>query len=316
MHPLVSVIIPTHNRADLLPRTVESVLAQHFDDFEVLVVDDGSTDNTAAVMESIHDPRVHYIRNEWTGHPSIGRNTGIRASRGRLLTFLDSDDLWLPDKLYAQADYLARNQDRHWCFTHFHFMEHETGSVTPRDIPSCLRGGDYSPRDLLRSNFIGSPTLMIRREALESCGAYDEAADLRFVEDWEFCLRLSALQPGGHLPEALALYRRHTSAATHAPDPLTNGMRCLAAMETAVKRNPDIYARHYHHAARSIIPPMAKSLLLRGRGADAAKLLDRAMKSPLRTPNLAFYRALAALPGGMLRPLLTLNRSLKAAIGH
>ncbi len=316
MTPLVSVVIPTFNRADLLPATLDSVLGQTLEDIQVIVVDDGSTDDTPEFMAGVTDPRVEYIRNPWSGHPSVGRNTGLRAARGRYLALVDSDDLWLPDKLAAQAAFLEAEPDRLWCFTHYDFLEHPSGRIEHRPLPAWTGHGAYAPGDLLRFNFIGSPCLLMRREAVDRVGPYDEAPALRFVEDWEFCLRLSAAQPGGFLPEPLALYRLHDSAATHAPDPLAIGLRCLEAMDAAVAKNPETYAPHYARAARGLLPDMVRRLLVLGRNRDARQLCRRTGLAPWRAPNLALYKALALLPRPVLRSLLTLNRGAKAALGR
>ncbi|MFA4854633.1 MAG: glycosyltransferase family 2 protein [Candidatus Omnitrophota bacterium] len=103
-NPLVSVIIPTYNRALLIRRAIGSVLAQSYDNFEVIVVDNASSDNTAEVVSSIADARLKFIRHDVNKGPAASRNTGLRNSRGDYITFLDSDDEWLPQKLACQLD--------------------------------------------------------------------------------------------------------------------------------------------------------------------------------------------------------------------
>ena len=106
--PKVSVIVPTHNRADLIEYSIRSVLAQTYPDFELLVVDNGSTDSTRSVVDGIGDPRIRYIYQENSGGPAGPRNTGIRESRGEYVAFLDSDDLWVPTKLARQVEVLEK----------------------------------------------------------------------------------------------------------------------------------------------------------------------------------------------------------------
>ena len=99
-HPVVNVIIPTYNRAQLLPRAINSVIAQTFQDIKIIVVDDASTDRTEEVVSSFQDPRIHYIRHSQNRGPSAARNTGIRASEaGQYLAYLEDDDEWFPNKL-------------------------------------------------------------------------------------------------------------------------------------------------------------------------------------------------------------------------
>src|SRR5438132_12765470 len=102
--PTVSVIIATHNRARLLRRAIHSVLAQTFEDWELLVVDDGSTDNTETIAVSLQDLRICYLRHEVNRGLSAARNTGIRISRGEYVAFLDDDDEWLPKKLERELE--------------------------------------------------------------------------------------------------------------------------------------------------------------------------------------------------------------------
>src|SRR6056297_1399486 len=101
--PTVSVIVPTYNRADSLPRTIDSVLAQTHDDLELVVVDDASTDDTETVVERYEDDRVTYLEHATNRGGSAARNTGIRASDGDYVAFLDSDDEWHPEKLERQV---------------------------------------------------------------------------------------------------------------------------------------------------------------------------------------------------------------------
>src|SRR5262249_37649013 len=102
-NPRVSVVMPTHDRADTVARAVQSVLVQTFQDLELIVVDDGSTDNTSAVLAALADPRLRVLRLDDNCGVSHARNIGVGAARGELLAFLDSDDEWLPEKLAAQV---------------------------------------------------------------------------------------------------------------------------------------------------------------------------------------------------------------------
>ena len=102
--PKVSVVIPTHDRAHLVGRAIRSVLAQTFQDFEIIVVDDCSVDNTKEVVQSLADSRIRYLRHEINRGGSAARNTGIGAARGEWIAFLDSDDEWLPKKLEKQLE--------------------------------------------------------------------------------------------------------------------------------------------------------------------------------------------------------------------
>lgn len=185
--PAVSVVIPAFNRAHLLPRTLGSVLAQTFADFEVLVVDDGSTDGTAAVAASSGDPRVRPVRQPRNAGVAAARNRGIRESRGGLIAFLDSDDEWMPEKLGAQVALFRRHSPRlGLTFTGVETV-HEDGSTSvqrPRD-----RGDVY--RTLLWNNAIhgGGSNVMIRRDVVATVGFFHE--DLPAIEDYDYWIRVA-----------------------------------------------------------------------------------------------------------------------------
>ena len=112
MSPLVSVIIPTHNRADLVPLAIQSVLQQTYTNLECIVVDDASTDNTEETVRTIIDERIIYLRHENNKHASAARNTGIKYARGEFIAFLDDDDEWLPTKLEKQVPFLLNLHEK------------------------------------------------------------------------------------------------------------------------------------------------------------------------------------------------------------
>lgn len=141
--PLVSVVIPTYNRAEFLPRAVESVLRQTVDDFELIVVDDASTDDTEAVVERFDDPRVEYVRHGTNRGGSAARNTGIERSSGEYIAFLDSDDEWYPRKLERQVEELRSRSDE-WVATYcgFERRHHSSTNRIRARVGSLLFGGD------------------------------------------------------------------------------------------------------------------------------------------------------------------------------
>src|SRR4030042_6253183 len=130
---LVSVIIPTYNRADCVTKSIDSVLSQTYNDYEIIVVDDGSTDNTRQILQSYVDKcLIHYIYQDNAGC-AAARNSGIRAAKGQWIAFLDSDDTWLPDKLAEQMQYLSET-GLDVCFTNTTF-DHGEGVETETSNP-------------------------------------------------------------------------------------------------------------------------------------------------------------------------------------
>ncbi|GAA3757060.1 glycosyltransferase [Terriglobus aquaticus] len=171
MHPSVSVIIPSYNCARYLPRAIESALAQTYTDLEVIVVDDGSTDNTAEVIQPYLD-RIRYIRQANKGLPGA-RNTGIRASQSEFVALLDADDAWLPDKLERQ---MPRFQDPAVTivFTDLS-VEYADGSTKPSFLAErpLTCEGDVTDA-YIQSRFLFPSAMVFRRDAMEACRLFDE----------------------------------------------------------------------------------------------------------------------------------------------
>jgi glycosyltransferase involved in cell wall biosynthesis len=198
----VSVVIPTYNRAHSVTDAVASVLAQSFEDLELIVVDDGSTDDTGDRIAAIRDPRLHYVRGHHAG-VSSARNLGVRQAAGELVAFLDSDDLWRRDKLAYEVAFLTHHPDVDVVFSD---LEKRHGD---RVYPSFMRetavfsrwlrdagypdGLLLPPREmhlcLLEEVPIKPSALVLRRAAFERVGGFDEG--WTSSEDWELLLRLS-----------------------------------------------------------------------------------------------------------------------------
>jgi len=207
--PTVSVVIPTYNRKDLLPEAIDSVLGQTFTDYEVIVMDHGSTDGTAQWVSATYGNRVRCISLPYCELPACPRNAGIRAARGEFVCFLDSDDLWLPHTLKrlmeaAEADPAAG--------LYFGLAQAFEGSKTLSTTidPARPRSGHVFER-LLSGNFVAIPTVMVRRDVLEAVGGFDERPAYRATEDYDLWLRIAYRHPFHFVPEVLARYRLHGS---------------------------------------------------------------------------------------------------------
>lgn len=192
------MIIPTHNRADVLGRAVASVLAQTWTDFELIVVDDGSTDHTAAVLAEFDDPRLTGMHQENKG-VSAARNLGIRASSGRFIALLDSDDSWLPDKLARQLAFMRESG-----------MEiSQTDEIWIRDgarVNPCRKHAKLAGWFLERSLelcLISPSCVLFSRALWEELGPFDER--LPACEDYSLWLRVGLRYPVGLIPEALTI---------------------------------------------------------------------------------------------------------------
>jgi glycosyltransferase involved in cell wall biosynthesis len=207
-HNLVSVIIPTYNRSNLVTRAVDSVLQQTYPNHEVIVVDDGSTDDTRQVLASYKD-RITYIYQKNSGN-AVARNTGIRAARGKWIAFLDSDDVWLPEKLSRQMEILTRSSAK-VSYTNIIWNSGD------EDILSKNQGHeDYNyegktfdePFDLLffESGHKVLSTLIVERNLLCRVGCFDER--VKYHEDVRLCLRLAFETSFAYVNEPLAVFDR------------------------------------------------------------------------------------------------------------
>lgn len=205
--PKVSVIIPSYNRGKYISATLNSVLKQSFQDFEVIFVDDGSTDNTKEILNYYcqQDYRIKYF---WqpNSERAVARSYGMGLALGDYITLVDSDDLWYPHKLERQVQVLENNPDVLLCYASVNRI-----SMEGHRIPSATRQkrgtSGFVFFDLLMRNFIPSVTPIFRKEILKKVG--DQVSEYIPYEDWDFWLRMSRLGKFYHIAEALGDYRLH-----------------------------------------------------------------------------------------------------------
>jgi glycosyltransferase involved in cell wall biosynthesis len=193
---LVSVIIPTYNRATVLSRAIESVISQSFRNFEIIIIDDGSDDNTSEVIESF-DQTVRHFRIPHSG-VSRARNAGIEKAKGEWISFLDSDDYWLPQKLQKQMAYLATHPEYKICHTDEIWIKNGK-RINQGKKHIKYAGWFFSPS--LSLCLISPSTVIIHRDVFDKVGRFDE--DFKVVEDYELWLRITARYPVGYVEEKL-----------------------------------------------------------------------------------------------------------------
>jgi glycosyltransferase involved in cell wall biosynthesis len=196
--PRVSVVIPAYNAAVLLPKSIESVLSQTRPPFEILVVDDGSADNTRAVVSSYPEP-VQYLYKS-NGGASSAKNHGIVRATGDWVAFLDADDWWEPQKLERQINDFQGDAEIGLSFTNYYVEHFRAG----RQLNTPIDPARIWP-DLRETNLVSSPTVMVRRDVFEKVGLFRE--DLKTCEDWDLWLRIGLKYRFRYLPEALSHYR-------------------------------------------------------------------------------------------------------------
>lgn len=227
--PLVSVIIPTYNRAALLRDAVRSVLAQTFSDFELIVIDDGSTDGTDRMMGGFDDSRLHYLKQENQGR-SAARNRALSLARGRYIAFLDSDDLYLKDKLEKQVAFMDDHPDIDMIYTSAICVD-DTGRPLDKQIYTAeVEGNIYPQIAFFQPVTITLPTVMLRREVLDAVGHFDERME-RF-EDTDLWRRIAKRFKVGILREPTCILKTHDDNALAAQNP----EKIIGAIDYYVKK--------------------------------------------------------------------------------
>lgn len=249
--PLVSVIIPTFNRSAFIERAILTVLNQSFRDLEVIVVDDGSTDNTYHIVKSLKlkDSRILYIRNEQNRGAQSARNTGIRAARGIFIGFLDSDDEWLPFKLESQLRVFENSCTSVGVVYGGFRWRYDSGAFTKDQMPR-FHGNIYS--DALRGWIADTNTLLIKKTLLLSAGLWDER--IRAYQEWDLCIRLAKKAEFAFVNDILAIYHNH-SGVTISKDRLRSAHGYL-----------DVVISHYAEISHVLgRPALAEHLLTAGQ---------------------------------------------------
>ncbi len=231
MMPTVSIILPTYNRVGSVQAAIHSVLEQTYTDYELIVVDDGSMDETASHVREISDPRLIYVLHPQNKGAAAARNTGMRMARGDYIAFLDSDDTWHPQKLEVQVEFLKNSPDQvGGCVTSYRlvFEDHSVIreiAMEPSFYEQSLKGCNLSP---------GS-TLLFKKECLDKVGFQNET--LKRFEDWEWQIRFARFYEWQRVPLVLADIRAgHTVSFETAKQALIQFQSLVEAFPDADKK--------------------------------------------------------------------------------
>ncbi|HXK26812.1 MAG TPA: glycosyltransferase [Candidatus Binatia bacterium] len=206
--PSVSVVIATYNRANFLPETIDSVLNQRFQDFELIVVDDGSTDNSREVLRR-YEPRVRYIYQENHG-PSAARNLGVRHAKGAWIAIQDSDDLCAPEHLAALHGYVQSHPECGMVFGNGGYLggkEHNRETIVPRDKSRRLALDGVRLVDHFERSIVRLQASLISKRCYDALGGHDES--LWLCMDLDLSFRLFMSYPVAYIDQVVFLYRRH-----------------------------------------------------------------------------------------------------------
>jgi glycosyltransferase involved in cell wall biosynthesis len=205
----VSAVVTTYNYARFLPDALDSILAQTHPNLEMVVIDDGSTDDTAAVAERYADRGVRYVRRPHGG-AGRARNTGLASTSAPLVAFLDADDTWLPDRVEAGLAHLARHPELALVAAHAYACDEDLRPTAI--VPAATQEAGRVLEQLLIDNIVLNPSsVLIRRTAIEAAGGFSE---IPFGEDWDTWIEIAKRFPIGFVDRPLALVRRHTGSVS------------------------------------------------------------------------------------------------------
>jgi glycosyltransferase involved in cell wall biosynthesis len=302
-----TVLVPVHNAGPYLRPAVDSVLAQTFSDFELILVDDGSSDGCLGTLSDLCDRRIRVFQQEQRGAPAA-LNAGLARARGSIVAFLDHDDLWLPEKLATHMQCFWRHSEIDLTFD-LSRMIGENGEDLA--LPSRYWEGTISLEQLVEDFIVGNTSsLVVRKNVLDRVGAFNES--YRRVYDTDLCWRVAALRPGNcyAVPQYLTRYRRHTGQMSR------DWREVRREWEDLLRQVP-----HYPPRPLSGILPVADSNMRRYFAAlaceqrDSANALKLALSAFSRAPRRAFgdarnWMMLAAAVGSALLPQVLFERAL------
>jgi glycosyltransferase involved in cell wall biosynthesis len=310
--PQVSVIMPARNAAVFIGEAVRSAVSQTFADFEIILVDDHSSDESLSRALAEGDSRILCLSSAGTG-VAAARNTGIRASRGEYLAFLDADDVWYPDYLQRQITALAGDPAVDLCFAAAEWMD-EAGRPLGRTIQRC--SGTFSYEELLVEYLpVTASAWVVRRSAAERAGLFDES--LTAGSDHDLCLMVALLRPGNAraVPYRLLRYRRRPGQITADRERKLHFWHQLAAKHRTVSpRATEALLRrataNLHRALAALAFDDGQYAEARQRFAEALRLQGPSLFNDRRTWITAVALTATWLPPAVRRPVLSAGRSL------
>jgi glycosyltransferase involved in cell wall biosynthesis len=258
MKPTVSVVIPTYNNSALLAEAIDSVRSQDFASVEILIVDDGSADDTSEFLRSLQDSNIRVVRQP-NGGPAKARNLGIAMSQGQWIAFLDDDDLWLPTKLKIQMEEIQRNPTVGFSYTDviLHYQNGQEEVHVPKHNGADIFNG------LLWGNQLATDTVIVRRECVEAVGGFNES--FRTGEDWDLWLKLAARFESIYVPKHLTFCRPpanrgakydmrvYESCTISVLDQLFTNEEIISAHPNIPMLRKRLYAFHYSVLAKSYL---------------------------------------------------------------
>lgn len=302
IQPLVTTVIPTHNRAHFLERSIRSVLNQTYRNIELIVVDDCSTDDTESLIGTIADDRLRYIKLETKAGAPAARNVGVQEARGSYIAFQDSDDEWLPEKLELQMGLLhSASPAVGLVYSKFNKLKNGQLSCFPDDI--FLPQGKILA-SLLKGNLVGTPTMVVRCECFSTLGLFDEK--LKRFQDWEFVIRAAASYEFCAIDQPLVTVYENADSIT--------------ARESGCEALRYIYKKHEKlfsdepATARSHARTIAFGLVMQGDLVSGREYLEKSFNYRYSLFNRVARLMLDIVPNRMIRTLFSIAAILRGRL--
>jgi len=274
-NPIISVILPTYNRGNVISRAIESVLCQTYKNIELIIIDDGSFDNTEEVISKYKDD-IKYIKQDNAG-ASSARNNGIRQSQGEYIAFLDSDDQWECNKLQLQYEFFASNDvalvstDSKTYF--------EDGSLKKISTRKLVNKSIKSFEDVFMHPYLGTPTVMVKKSVILDEGGFDET--LRTAEDIDLFLRISSHNKIGYINKKLVNIYLSSDGLSTGLDSYEDNIKVL----NKTLDNNSSYFNDKRNVVNEVMSKLyvsySRELLWNGNPEEARKQLIKSMKYKL-----------------------------------
>jgi len=291
LKPLVSVIIPAFNSADWIADTIRSVLNQDYQNLEVIVVNDGSTDNTELIVKSFGDKVKYFYKTN--GGQSSARNLGILNSNGEYIAFIDSDDLWEKEKTSVQVKYLKENNYK-WIYSDGIAFDSLSKEVLFQFSEISYPYHDNVLINLFQSCFIPMPTVLLKKEVFLEVGYFNEDNRFRNREDWEMWLRIANYYPIAYIPQILVKYRVHNKSVTGKESLIERMNGNILVIQNAALINPEKLAKYKSQVLFNLYYSTGRALSLQYKFLDANKLFLKAIRE--RPLSYRLYIAWFLLP--------------------
>ena len=296
--PLITIVIPTYNRKDLLQKSIRSVLAQTYTHWELIIVDDGSDDGTGELIKRMFDDKIRIIQLPHSGH--IGRlfNTGVKAGNGELLAFLASDDVWVPHKLELQLKTLRKENTR-WCYGNYELMNESGETIAPKSGKYYPFSGKIIKQLLTTDATVSMCTVLLERSLFEEVNGFSTDSRLLYRGDYELALRLAMTAEVTALSDILARVLEHAGRATNG---LKDGCeRTALAYEIFLDSKPAKELRRIAKRRRgSQLAEACSQKLQNGKYLQGCRLFAKAVSG-----GVAFKQLFGALFHGMKSRLKT-----------